>query len=172
MRAINAVKPLNNIDKSTNNPVKLYRIGTAMNWIIAPLKSYAVFAGRARRTEFFVFLGFVTALTAAAHYWDARDGDFVPVALGLGLFEVCVTLVFLLPTISLGVRRLHDSGRTGIWMLLIYGPWASTLLAGENRALMFMSAGALIVGGLAWIIQMMLPGTRGTNRYGTDPRTR
>jgi uncharacterized membrane protein YhaH (DUF805 family) len=144
-----------------------------MNWIIAPLKSYAVFAGRARRSQFFAFLAFVTALTIAAHYWDARDGDVVPVALlGMGILEVCVTLVFLLPTIALGVRRLHDSGRSGIWMLLIYGPWASTLLASENRALSLVSAGALIVGGGAWLIQMLLPGTRGTNRYGTDPRTR
>lgn len=144
-----------------------------MNWIIGPLRQYGVFTGRAQRREFFIFLAFVTLVTLVAHVFDARDGDVVRVAAGMGIAELCVTLVFLLPSVALGVRRLHDSGRSGMWMLLGYGPLALVNLQTQvDPALMPIIIGALIMGGGAWLVMMLLPGDRGTNRYGTDPRGR
>ena len=142
-----------------------------MNWIIRPLKQYAVFTGRSSRAEFWMFLLFATGLTLLAHYIDGVAGGSTPVAIGMGIGELSVTLLFLLPTIAVGVRRLHDSARSGLWMLLGYGPLVlMNLTTGIDRALILIVVGAQIMGGLAWVVMMLLPGTIGPNRFGADPR--
>lgn len=140
-----------------------------MKWIVGPLKKYADFNGRASRTEFWVFLLFVTLATAAAHFADGASRQNVTVALDMGMIELSVTLLLLLPSITVGVRRLHDSGRSGWWMMLVYLPWLATLAAGANQALLLAASGALLAGGIAWIILLLLPGDAGENAFGAPP---
>ena len=140
-----------------------------MQWIIGPLKKYADFGGRASRMEFWVFLLFVTAITVAAQYVDGIEGRDVTVAMSMGIVELSITLLFLLPTISAGVRRLHDTGRSGWWTMLIYLPWLATLAAQSDPALTLAAAGALLVGGIAWVILLLLPGQAGENAFGSAP---
>lgn len=144
-----------------------------MDWIIGPLKNYAAFSGRSRRWEFWAFLAFVTILQIGGRYFDGLGADVTPIALGMGIAELCITLVFLVPSVAVGVRRLHDSGRSGLWMLLGYGPLAMVNLpiAGDGSLDRVLS-GALIMGVGALLIMMLLPGTNGQNRYGADPRKR
>jgi uncharacterized membrane protein YhaH (DUF805 family) len=141
-----------------------------MQWIVGPLKRYADFNGRASRMEFWVFLIFGTLLTLAARYFDELDGIRVPIAMGMGTAEAVATLVVLLPTVAVGVRRLHDTGRSGWWTMLIYLPWLATLATVDRPALLLVTAGALIVGGVAWIILMVLPGDPVVNAFG-EPST-
>lgn len=140
-----------------------------MQWIIGPLKKYADFGGRASRSEFWAFLLFVTLLTVAAHYADGTSGHDVTVAMNMGMIELSVTLLFLLPSITIGVRRLHDSGKSGWWMMLVYLPWLATLAAGTNQALLIASSGALLAGGIAWIVLLLLPGDAEENAFGAPP---
>lgn len=140
-----------------------------MQWIIGPLKKYADFNGRASRTEFWVFLLFVTLVTAAAHYLDGARGHDVTVALNMGMTELSVTLLLLLPSITVGVRRLHDSGKSGWWMMLVYLPWLTTLAADANQALLIAASGAFLAGGIAWVVLLLLPGEAGENAYGAPP---
>lgn len=140
-----------------------------MQWIIGPLKKYADFSGRASRREFWLFLLFVTILTVAAHSVDEPDGRNAAVAMNMGIAELSVTLLLLLPSITVGVRRLHDTGRSGWWMMLVYLPWLATLVSQANPALTLASAGALLVGGVAWIILLLLPGEAGENAFGAPP---
>lgn len=140
-----------------------------MQWIIGPLKQYADFGGRASRSEFWAFLLFVTLLTVAAHYADGTSGHDVTVAMNMGMIELSVTLLFLLPSITIGVRRLHDSGKSGWWMMLVYLPWLGTLAAGTNQALLIASSGALLAGGIAWIVLLLLPGDAEENAFGAPP---
>ena len=140
-----------------------------MQWIIGPLKKYADFNGRASRMEFWLFLLFVTALTVAAHVVDGPDGREAAVAMNMGIVELSVFLLFLLPSITVGVRRLHDTGRSGWWTMLVYLPWLATLVSQSNPALVLVSAGALLAGGVAWIILLLLPGNEGENAFGLPP---
>jgi len=140
-----------------------------MRWIIGPLKKYADFGGRASRSEFWVFLLFVTTITVAAHYVDRMEGRDVTMAMNMGIVELSMTLLFLLPTISAGVRRLHDTGRSGWWTMLIYLPWLATLASQSDPALTLAAAGALFVGGIAWVILLLLPGQAGGNAFGPAP---
>jgi uncharacterized membrane protein YhaH (DUF805 family) len=144
-----------------------------MDWIIAPLKSYAVFSGRARRLEFWAFLAFVNLLQMGARHLESRGDGTAPIAIGMGISELCVFIIFLVPSVAVGVRRLHDSGRSGLWMLLGYGPlvMANLPIAGDGSLDKPLS-GALIMGIGALLIMMLLPGNNGQNRYGNDPRKR
>lgn len=82
-----------------------------MNWYIKALKNYAVFGGRARRTEYWMFVLFnmiVAVVLAAA----------VGLLGGPGFLNTIYSLGVLIPSLAVSVRRLHDTGRTGWWLLI------------------------------------------------------
>jgi uncharacterized membrane protein YhaH (DUF805 family) len=120
-----------------------------MHWMLLPLKRYADFSGRSRRLEYWMFQLFyfivITALVALAFLLGdgPNDPSIVPLLL-LGLF----ILGTIVPAIAVQVRRFHDQDRSGLFVLLNFIPYA---------------------GGLIVFIFMVLPGTRGSNRFGPDP---
>jgi uncharacterized membrane protein YhaH (DUF805 family) len=141
-----------------------------VKWIIQPLKDYAQFNGRSRRTEFLVFAIFVAVLTLVAYYLDELDGFYRPIAGGMEICVLIVTIASLLPTLALSVRRLHDTGRAGWWIMLFYLPWLSSIVAVDSEALRLVEAGAILVGGVALIVLLLLPGEPDANRFGPNPR--
>lgn len=159
-----------------------------MDLMFQPLRKYAVFSGRARRMEFWLFQWFAVALTAliekiasyiADSIFSLEDTDSVltgvEYALYLGLF---------LPYLAVTVRRLHDSDRSGWWVLIAFWfwlPWATIEhlqnylmenLYSEDITTTDLAGSALllIVIGLVWFLVLMcVRGTRGENRFGPDP---
>lgn len=99
--------------------------------LLRPLIRYADFQGRSRRAEFFGFLIVVWLITGGLYGWlfslvftlfgkiktAADPGMFGQIAIA-----GCITFVFamavLIPTLAVQVRRLHDSNRSGWWLLL------------------------------------------------------
>jgi len=81
-----------------------------MNWYVDVLKKYAVFTGRARREEFWMFFLFNFIAAAIFAALDAL--------LGVEFLSLLYSLAVLLPTIGVSIRRLHDTGRSGWWILL------------------------------------------------------
>jgi len=81
-----------------------------MNWYIDVLKKYAVFNGRARRQEFWMFFlfNFIVAVILTA----------IDAVLGTGFLYMLYAVAVLLPTLGVSIRRLHDTGRSGWWILL------------------------------------------------------
>ena len=109
-------------------------------WYLRVLKKYAVFSGRARRKEFWSFEVFSLLTTFALKVvenllglWSYTDESVLASIYGLGI---------LIPSIAVGIRRMHDSDHSG-WFILV--PF-------YNLYLLFIA------------------GTRGTNRFGDDPR--
>jgi len=85
-----------------------------VTWYILALKKYAIFNGRSRRMEYWSF-NLVSLL--------------ILIVLGAVDFmtdTVCLSPIFalavLIPTISVTVRRLHDTYRSGQWMLILLVP--------------------------------------------------
>ena len=78
-----------------------------------------------------------------------RPAGAASAAANLGLLSGLYTLAVLLPSIAVTVRRLHDTDRTGWWILLGFIP---------------------IIGGIVLLVFYVLEGTRGPNRYGPDPK--
>jgi len=92
-----------------------------MNWYFKVLKQYADFSGRARRKEYWMFFLFNIIITYGIQIFA--------VAIELPELLIISTLysfAVLIPSIAVGVRRMHDAGKSG-WYLLI--PIYSLILA-------------------------------------------
>jgi len=88
-----------------------------MNWYIEVLKKYAIFNGRARRKEYWYFYLFYMLIYIALIIIDVVAGVFSAEA-GIGLLSGIYTIALLIPGIAVGVRRLHDTNRSGWWLLI------------------------------------------------------
>src|SRR3954469_2449090 len=82
-----------------------------VNWYLAALKNYVGFSGRARRTEFWMFVLFnvIIEIVLAAIGYAINDHSI--------LLYVYAVAVFL-PGLALWVRRLHDQGKSGLWLFI------------------------------------------------------
>ncbi|MGW7452197.1 DUF805 domain-containing protein [Streptomyces sp. NPDC054787] len=103
-----------------------------MHYYTDVLKKYADFSGRARRQEYWMFFLFNLAALIIVAILDNVIGTY-PV-----LYLIYAVAVFL-PGLAVGVRRLHDTGKSGWWMLisfvpLIGGIWLIVLMASEGHA--------------------------------------
>src|SRR5690625_7928192 len=92
-----------------------------MNWYLEVLKKYAVFSGRARRKEYWFFFLFNLIITFVLGFIDGFAGTF-SVDAGIGLLGGIYALAVLLPGIAVSVRRLHDTERSGWWLLISLVP--------------------------------------------------
>lgn len=104
-------------------------------------KKYATFSGRASRSEYWWFYLFALITNIVISLIASNSSAVSVIAL-------VVTLGLLLPIFAVGVRRLHDVGRSGWWFLLGLVP---------------------ILGGLVLLVWSVSPGTTGNNSYGPDP---
>ena len=91
------------------------------------LKSYATFSGRARRSEYWWFYLFTLLVGIATSVIDAvLNAAFNN---EIEIVGAITSLVLLLPTLAVTARRLHDTGRSGWWMLLPTIPLVATVVA-------------------------------------------
>jgi uncharacterized membrane protein YhaH (DUF805 family) len=97
-----------------------------MKWYLIVLKKYAVFTGRARRKEYWMFFLFSIIFGLVASIIDRILGTTFKmniggtglISIGYGYVYLLYSLATLIPSIAVGVRRLHDIGKSG-WMLLV-----------------------------------------------------
>lgn len=119
-----------------------------MSWYIAVLKEYATFSGRARRKEYWMFFLFSTIAAVVLSILDMAIGTFDPQS-GFGLISLAYFVAVFLPNLAVTVRRLHDAGLSGWWILLVFVPF---------------------IGAIALLIMMVLPSNAGENKHGPAPR--
>jgi len=88
-----------------------------MNWFLLALKKYATFSGRAQRAEYWYFYLFYLLIFIGLSMVDGITGSFNAAA-GIGLLGGLYSLALVIPSLAVGVRRLHDTGRSGWWLLI------------------------------------------------------
>ncbi len=118
-----------------------------MQWYLEVLRKYAVFAGRARRREFWMFTLVNVLISIALGIIDAILGTTY--GAGSGVLQTIYSLAVLIPSLAVGVRRLHDTGRSGWWLLIGLVP---------------------CVGFIVLLVFFVSEGHRGDNEYGPDPK--
>ncbi|WP_454256564.1 DUF805 domain-containing protein [Pseudomonas sp. Marseille-Q8238] len=119
-----------------------------MNWYLNVLKQYAVFSGRARRKEYWMFVLFNLIVSVVLSFVDGVVGTF-SVEAGIGLLSGIYALAVLIPSLAVAVRRLHDTNRSGWWLLIALVP---------------------LVGGIVLLVFLVLDSTPGDNRFGANPK--
>jgi len=169
-----------------------------MEWMFMPLKRYAEFSGRSRRKEYWMWTLFQVLLYVAImvvmmmvgggaaamgdpNAASAAGGAAIAVLAVYGL----LVLAFFIPSIAVTVRRLHDTNRSGWWVLAPVIPYAVMALAmggalasgteGGIAAAGLVSLVAIVavIGlGITLLVFMCLDGTPGPNRFGPDPKQR
>src|ERR1041385_4943195 len=97
-----------------------------MNWYLAVLKKYAVFSGRARRKEYWFFVLFNIVISIALAIVDTMLGTGK--ATGIGVLTGIYTLAIIIPGIGVAARRLHDTSRSGWWLLIGFVPFIGGLV--------------------------------------------
>jgi uncharacterized membrane protein YhaH (DUF805 family) len=105
---------------------------------------YVGFAGRARRSEFWYFYLFTVVVSVVALLIDRailHSGN-------IGVVGSLVSLLLFLPQLAVGARRLHDTGRSGWWLLLGLIP---------------------IIGGIVLIV-FWVQDSHGDNAHGPSPK--
>lgn len=118
-----------------------------MNWYLAVLKKYADFSGRARRKEYWMFMvmNFIVGCIVSFLGWIVGGTDGLITVSLPGLY----TLFVFLPSWAVTVRRLHDTNRTGWWILISIIP---------------------AIGFLVMLIFTLLDSDPNTNAYGENPK--
>lgn len=140
-----------------------------MNIITASFQKFAQFSGRSRRAEFWCFALLYVLATAAANYGDTMGGNWRSVVGRFGMVELIVSLLLLLPIVAVGIRRLHDIGRSGWNSLLLGVPYVGWLFTQDNRSAELFSLGGVLVGLVALTLLLVQPGDAASNAYGASP---
>jgi uncharacterized membrane protein YhaH (DUF805 family) len=128
-----------------------------MEKMLQPLKKYADFQGRARRSEFWLWELFLIIVYAILYVplftlgMDGSTGQMNAIGSIIGLILGVFALAIIIPSIAVTVRRLHDTNRSGWWIFLGFVP---------------------LIGGIVLLIFYVLDGTPGPNKYGEDPKGR
>ena len=120
-----------------------------MNWWLAAMKKYVDFSGRARRKEYWMFALFNFIFAIVAIILDNIFGTAIE-NVGYGIFYSLFALAVFLPSLAVLVRRLHDVGKSGWFILIGLIP---------------------IIGGIWLLILMVTDGQPGENKYGANPKT-
>jgi uncharacterized membrane protein YhaH (DUF805 family) len=113
------------------------------------LKNYATFEGRATRSEYWWFVLFYWLVILVPAIVAAVINSQVISSI-IGLIEIVGVLGLLIPMFALAIRRLHDTNRSGAWLLLCLVP----------------------LGGIVLLVFYCLEGTPGPNKYGNTDNTK
>ena len=118
------------------------------NWKLVVLERFAKFDGRAGRAEFWWF-----ALANLVAYFGLLIlmGIGFAIATGLGIVMVLVAVAYyiaiIVPSIGVAIRRLHDTDKSGWWLLI----------------------GLIPFGGIVLLVFYIMEGTAGPNQFGPGP---
>jgi len=113
-----------------------------MKWYLEVLKKYAQFDGRSHRTEYWMFALISFLISMALNVVEILVG-------GPGILGTIYGLAVLVPSIAVGIRRLHDTNRSGWWILLGF---------------------VCCVGWIVLIVFAVEDSTPGDNQYGPNPK--
>lgn len=119
-----------------------------MNWYLKVLKQYADFSGRARRTEYWMFVLFNIIFAIIAMVLDNILGIAIE-GIGYGPLYGLYALTLLIPGLAVGVRRLHDVGKSGWMFLIVFIP---------------------IIGPIWLLVLFCTDSQQGSNKWGENPK--
>ncbi|WP_166921259.1 DUF805 domain-containing protein [Flavobacterium poyangense] len=111
-------------------------------------ENYANFNGRARRSEYWYYCLASILISLAFGVLDYFS-EFTFIDGQFGILRGVYSLAVFIPNIAVTVRRLHDIGKSGWFMFIVFIP---------------------VIGVIWFLISLCTAGDNGTNEYGVDPK--
>lgn len=118
-----------------------------MHWYMEVLRKYVVFDGRARRREYWMFVLINLLISCALAALGVMMSDSA--GAGFNILSALYALAVFLPSLGVSVRRLHDTGRSGWWLLIVLLP---------------------LLGVIVFLVLMVLDSEPSMNAYGANPK--
>lgn len=118
-----------------------------MDWYLLAWKRAGDFYGRSRRKEYWMFTLFHFLASFGLLLFALALREFVSGTIPIAFYSV-YSLLALIPSTTCAVRRLHDTDKSGWWLLIAAVPFI----------------------GLVLIVFLALEGDSGANKYGPDPK--
>lgn len=112
-------------------------------------QKFATFSGRARRQEYWLFYLDCMIVSSALSSMSLSLVHNIVANVIVTTISVAWTLFIIIPSLAVLVRRLHDTNRSGWWLLIWLLP---------------------VIGWIVLFVFTLLPGTAGENDYGDDPK--
>ena len=112
-----------------------------MDWYLMAFKKFADFSSRSRRSEYWYFVLFNFLISLVLGFVDGFLGTYI--------LSILYTVVIFIPSLAVGVRRLHDTTRSGWWMLIGLVP---------------------LIGFIVLIVFFAQDGHPGSNKWGRNPK--
>lgn len=128
-----------------------------MNYYLSVLKNYGTFSGRARRSEYWMIALVNVVVSVILNLIDNAIGTTIKLDYGNGMnmtynfgyISMLYSAAVLIPSIAVGVRRLHDVGKSGWFFFILFIP---------------------IIGAI-WILILLVTDSKpGSNEYGQNPK--
>ncbi|CAM4386214.1 uncharacterized membrane protein YhaH (DUF805 family) [Paenibacillus endophyticus] len=113
-----------------------------MQWYTKVMKNYVGFTGRARRMEYWMFILMNVLISIALVIVESIVGL-------TGVLSGLYSLAVLLPSLAVLVRRLHDIGRSGVWIFIGLIPF---------------------IGAIVLLVFSFMEGQESVNEYGPNPK--
>jgi uncharacterized membrane protein YhaH (DUF805 family) len=122
-----------------------------VNWYLEVLTKYADFSGRARRQEYWMFCLINVIVSLAIGFAAGLVGGMLGVSQNIVMtIAMLYSVAVFVPSLAVGVRRLHDTGRSGWWLLIVLVP---------------------LIGVIALFVFAVQDSEPGSNAYGKNPKT-
>lgn len=120
-----------------------------MDWMLMPLRRYAEFSGRSQRKEYWMYFLFLIIVSVVLGIIEGILGINQMIGGAYGPLTALLGLGTLIPNIAVAIRRLHDTDRSGWWLLIALVP---------------------LIGAIVLLVFYVTDGTKGPNRFGPDPK--
>ena len=120
-----------------------------MNWYLKVLSQWSDFKGRARRKEYWMFVLFNAIFAIIAAILDNVLGLTFIQEIPYGYIFIIYSLILIIPSLAVAVRRLHDISKSGWWYLIALIPF---------------------IGGIWLLVLFVIDSTPGENKWGLNPK--
>ena len=153
-----------------------------MNYYIEVLKKYAVFTGRARRKEYWMFVLwniiislalFLIGLLIIIGATLTKNASLILMSYAVYVLLVGgYSLAIILPSFDVGVRRLHDTNNSGWWMLisLFSGIFYLIMVNVSNVEYKLICSLVCLICTIVMLVFFVKDSQPGDNKYGSNPK--
>jgi len=147
-----------------------------MEWYLKVLSNYLNFKGRARRKEYWMFIlyniifSIIIILVENMLDWNFHISVGELPEVKVGIVSTIYSLLILIPSLAVMTRRLHDIGKSGLWIFILFAPYLSFIFYFNIQIFNGVYSFLTVISYFIFIRFLLTNSSPGTNKYGENPK--